>query len=67
MGTCDLLDVYYVLSPWASDIHIRQIPHAHVTTIACNMYIVVTKAQVHFLICTRASADISGNARVPVL
>ena len=32
----DLLDMY-VLSPWAvAYICIRQIPHAHVTTITCN-------------------------------
>ena len=32
MGARDLPDMY-VLSPQASGIHIRQIPHAHVTTI----------------------------------
>jgi len=32
MCTRDLPDMY-ALSPWALGIHIRQIPHAHVTTI----------------------------------
>jgi len=32
MCTHDLPDMY-ALSPWALGIHIRQIPHAHVTTI----------------------------------
>ena len=39
MAIRDLPDMY-VLSPWAcgpraSGIHIRQIPHGHVTTITC--------------------------------
>ena len=36
MGSRDLLDMYTLspqaCSPWASNIHIRQIPPAHVTT-----------------------------------
>ena len=40
MAIHDLPDMYALsprsYSPWASGIHIRQIPHAHVTTITCN-------------------------------
>jgi len=35
MGTSDLPDMYSQ-SPRAAGIHIRQITHAHVTTIKCN-------------------------------
>ena len=35
MCSRDLPDMY-ALSPWAMGIHIRQIPHAHVTTITCT-------------------------------
>ena len=35
MGARDSSDMY-ALSPWASGIHIRQIPRAHVTTITCT-------------------------------
>jgi len=35
MCTCDLPNMY-ALSPRALGIHIRQIPHAHVTTITCT-------------------------------
>ena len=36
MAIHDLPDMY-VLSPRALGIHIRQIPHGHVTTITCSL------------------------------
>ena len=67
MGARDFPDMY-ALSPRASDIHIRQIPRAHVTTITCISYNTGKSALPNiYALRPRASAYISGKARVPVL
>ena len=58
MCICDLPDMYALIpqacSPWSSGIHIRQIPHAHVTTITYH-----TAKRAVLLYCTLEWADFS--------
>ena len=63
----------YTLSPWAcgsraSGVRIRQTTHAHGITITCISYNTGKSALPDiYARCPRASAYISGKARVPVL
>ena len=47
MGARDLPDMYALspqaCGPRASGIHIRQIPHAHITTITNNILLLITQ------------------------